>query len=396
MTKEGGILKKDIFFYVSCLVLAIVVIASVPGYLMQEADQVRFEEEVLLGDASMVEGVKITSHSHYDGKLFWDTEYTAGVSSKIETEHVFSTNRKITSLRHLDYNGAYWYEEGGYRALSIGNGLSGGWSVTSYGGLSIENGNIQRRELEPAYEALAEETASGEKKSSQIFLSNYLEYFPVNITLDDNWVGKKKYDIEALDAAYTEFFKIPVSKSAKYVITVEKNEAGDIVTLGGGNDEQSIYSWNTVCAASDTDLYFTFDRYSMSGAKMDTSQIPGGYGVYRQPYSTVGDELVFDTEKLSMVYSLGEETYREGSIFLDVTEAGELLILTDQEETTRLQVVDLETMELLQKVELTRRRHARTLIMWYAPRRIFLSLDFTRGIFPWCQRRMALGMCSSF
>ena len=193
-----------------------------------------------------------------------------------------------------------------------------------------------------------------ETKKRQIALNGYLEYFPVDITLDDNWRGKTKCDIEALDAAYTEFFKIPVPQSAKYVITVEKNEAGKIIRLAGGDDGQSIYSWNTVCAASDTDLYFTFDRYSMSGAKLDTSQIPGGYGVYRQPYSIVGDELIFDTEKLSMVYSLEEETYRNGSVFLDVTEAGELLVLIDQEETTRLQVVDLETMELLQMAELAR------------------------------------------
>lgn len=351
-------MKKCLLVFVSCMLCSLAALFALPQYIMQEADRVQLTEEILLGDSSMVEGVRINSHSHCGGTLFWDTEYTVGTRPQAVTEQYFDAGSRNTNTAP-GAQVASWYNKGGYRSISLLNRLYGGWSVSSSGSIDVDSHWLEDERMLQAYEELAAEVAPGEEKSRQIFLSNYMDYFPVSVSLDVTWLEGKRYGLEALEEAYSEFFKVLVPEYTTYIITVAKNKKGEISKLEGMNSDQPIFSWNTVCAASDTDLYFTFYRHSADGTRVDTSLIPGGFGVYRQPYSVVDGELVIDTEQLSMVYSLEDELYPYGSMFLDVNDANQLVILTDKETTTSLQVVDMETWELVQRVELERPAESR-------------------------------------
>ena len=313
----------------------------------------------------------------------------------METEHYFSRKGEETSASE-NKTAVQWFETGGYRLFSIGNGVGGGWSVSSSGELHISNGNITRRNLLEAYEALEKETVRGERKEREIFLDDYMDYFPVTVKLDAAWTKALEYDAEALESAYQEFFKIPVPEDAGYVITVGKNEKGKINYLAGGNGGHPAFSWQLVSAATATDVYFTFDNYSHDGTRMDTSQIPGGFGIYRQPYTIVDGELIFKTEELSMVYSLAEERYPYGSVFLHVNEENQLLILMDQEEATGLQVVNLDTMELVQQAELARPEGSTKFETVVRMGEDFFVLQYGNGYFSMVDRAEERGYAQQF
>ena len=336
-------MKKAFVLFVCMFVLGLAGICILPGVIMQEAENVTLSEQVVLGDREVVEGVTVNTANDSMRHLLWTTELVAGKEPETEFEFSARERRPVAKLA-----GQAWMEESKYSCISLNNRLGGGWHVGSTGNLALDGSNIGTRGLEQAFQELAEDTAPGEEKSRQIFLDTYMEYFPVVVNLERVW------EEEDLSQAYSEFFKIPVPKSAAYTITLEKDKRGNIVGIGGDGLGNNIFSWRTVSTRSKTDCYFTFYRYSADGTRMNTELIPGGFGVYRQPYAIGAEGVYMNPAELSMVYSLEEDTYPYGNMFLDVNEAGQLLIATDMKNTTKLQVVDVSTMEQIQQMEFPR------------------------------------------
>lgn len=334
-------MKKAFVLFASMFLLGLGGICVLPGIILQEADNVTLSEQVVLGDSSMVEGVTIHTVNDAMYHLLWDTTLVMGEEPVTEFEFSKDSKRLTTRTR-----GQSWLEEDEYSCISLNSWLAGGWSTSSGGNIDIDNGSV--RGLEEAYKELAAETAPGEEKSKQLFLNQYIEYFPVTVSLDTMWIT------ENLSEAYSEFFKIPVPKDTTYTISVEKNKRGDITGIGGRSGEQNIYTWRTVSARSEEACYFSFYRFTLDGTRIKTDLIPGGFGIYRQPYRIEDGDVVMNPEELSMVYSLEEEAYPDSNMFLDVNAAGQLLIVTDTDTATKLQVVDLTTFEKLQQVEIPR------------------------------------------
>ncbi len=336
-------MKKAFVLFIGIFLLGLAGICVLPGYILKEAENVILEEQVVLGDREVVEGVTVNTANHSMRHLFWYTELVAGKEQETEFEFSARERRPVAKLA-----GQAWMDQSKYSCISLNNRLGGGWHVGSTGNLALDGSNIGTRRLEKAFQELAEATAPGEEKSRQIFLDNYMEYFPVVVNLEQVW------EEEDLSEAYSNFFKIPVPKSAAYTITLERDKRGNVVGIGGNDQGNNIFSWRTVSTRSETDCYFTFYRYSADGTRMNTELIPGGFGVYKQPYVIGAEGVYMNPEELSMVYSLEEENYPHGSMFLDVNEAGQLLIVTDTETATKLQVVDLSNFEKLQQIEVLR------------------------------------------
>ncbi|MBP3569243.1 MAG: hypothetical protein J6K04_08780 [Lachnospiraceae bacterium] len=337
-------MKKLWIVFVGLLVLGIGTLVVLPGFVLQEADKVQITEHVLSGDSATVEGVTVTGYSHYNGQLFWNTVYTAGEEATVETEYDFSVDQKLSRNRADSFS---WNQERGYGCFQWMSGLSGGWGMSSNGGLSITNDNIERRELTAAYEALAAETKAGEENSKMICLNDYMTYYPLEINLQDSGSVRYSFNTEELSEAYASYFKIPIEEIIDYEIKMEKDENGKIISLGGGVKEFR-FQWNVASVCTDTDIYFTFCPYS-GGKRLDTSLIPGGFGIYRQPYRTENGETIIQPEKLEVVYALSDDFYAGDTLLLDVNARDQLLILTDNETETCFQVVDLETLELVQE-----------------------------------------------
>ena len=339
-------MKKSFVIFVGMLFCCLAVMCVLPGIILKEADHVIITEQVLFGDKALIEGVSVQSSYHSMEHLFWTTEYVAGKEPVTETEFEFSASRRGDGESELLEQSRITQSE--HDCLMLVNRMHSGWSSSSNGGLDLEKDSIVSRGLSEAYKELAKEVNSGEEKEKVIFLSEYMEYYPISVSLDTVW------EEDGLSEGYSEFFKIPVPESAMYKISLEKNEDGDIISAGGREHGQGSFDWNSVSTRSETDCYFTFERFLADGTMADTGQISGGYGIYRQPYTLEAGEIIMDASELSMVYSLEEEIYPYGNMFLDVNAAGQLLIVTDTENATRLQVVDTENMECVQQLEIPR------------------------------------------
>lgn len=340
-------MKKSLVLFIGMFLCGLVAMCVLPGYILKEADRVKITEQVLFGDKALVEGVTVQTVNDSMKHLFWNTEYVIGKEPVTKTKYEFSASRRTSGVPMLIEQS--WAAQSEHNCLMLMNRLHGGWSSSSTAGINLDTkSTITDRGIAEAYKELAEETNPGEEKEKQIFLSDYMEYYPVTVSLDTVW------EDDSLSEGYSEFFKIPVPESVMYTISLEKNEDGEITRVGGRECGQNIFNWNSVSARSETDCYFTFERFLQDGTTVDTGMIPGGYGIYRQPYTLKPGEIIMDASELSMVYSLEDETYPYGRIFLDVNAAGQLLIVTDTESATKLQVVDTVTMECIQKMEVPR------------------------------------------
>lgn len=336
-------MKKAFVLFIGIFLLGLAGICVLPGYILKEAENVTLSEQVVLGAKAIVEGVTVNTANDSMNHLLWNTEFVVGTEPVTEFEFTAKERTPIASL--VDQA---WMVQSEYSCITLYNRLSGGWSSNSSGSLNLEGGLIENSGLVKAYKELEAETAPGEEKKKQIFLNQYMEYFPIKVYVHG------MQENEELSEAYSEFFKIPVSKDATYIISIEKNKLGNITRAEGRPGEQNIFTWRSVSARSEDACYFTFYHYTLDGTRINTNLIPGGFGIYRQPYTLEPGKVVMEPSELSMVYSLEEENYPPGSIFLDVNAAGQLLIVTDTENFTKLQVVDLTTFEKLQQVEVPR------------------------------------------
>ena len=72
------------------LLLALVIFVSgtacyAQNELLQEKDKVYYEEKVVYGDKSVVDGVTVEVNSHYNHNLFWNTVYKIGEQPKMDS-----------------------------------------------------------------------------------------------------------------------------------------------------------------------------------------------------------------------------------------------------------------------------------------------------------------------
>ncbi len=338
-------MKKTFALFLCLMICGIALLGMLPGYILKEGEQVQITEQEVVGDPSVVDGVTVTAYSHYNRRLLWDTVYTFGEEPKAETEYRF------VPAGEPAYKKYRYGEEKNY--INLLNRLSGGWSVSSTGGLSINSSNVTIRGMEAAFSELAALTKAGEEKTARVSLTDYMTYYPVSVVMNTEEKAHLSAEADELDIEYAEFFRIPVLEDAMYEISIEKNKKGEVVSMGGSDLGSGVFSWNSVSVRTETDFYFTFHPYASNGVRVDTSLIPGGFGIYRQPYELQGEELVADPSKVEMVYPL-EEVYSQGNRYLGINAAGQLVILTDNETAICLQVVDLDTMELVQKAEYAR------------------------------------------
>lgn len=300
-------------------------------------DEVMVYEKLRHGDASAAEGLSMTVRTDYDNHLFWDTEYTAGFSGLTESSYRISVQKDYGEWPDTEYRGIDLMSE------------------DEYG--DFFNEHVEVAGLGLAYRELWLETPAGEEREKIVYLKDYLDYYPICGELsvpgsemffygnsefyDVNWYGYSKLN---------EYFKIPVMEDETRYISVRKNANGSIGGRGGGSgDGDAYYFWTQAVVLPDA-VYFTINNRTSQERIVDTSLIPGGYGIYRLPYSEEkGGSVDFDS--LSTVKSLDEEF---NIIYMFTDEPKEKIILVGADyEAVKMLVIDAETMETLQEIVLT-------------------------------------------
>lgn len=109
--------------------------------------------------------------------------------------------------------------------------------------------------------------------------------------------------------AWNDFFRIPVLDDEYYDVGLTKGSDGEIyeTTDYGTAEGDDDFYFNVQSCDTDEAAYFFFESHSMSGNVVDTSLIPGGYGIYRMPHGEKDGKS--SIERLETVYPLDPNAY---------------------------------------------------------------------------------------
>ena len=334
------------FLIILALMLGGTCLAAVKLY--DSHDKVTLTEVTSWGNKNSLEDLSMQLNMTYKDQLRWTTVVPMDNVGKAETEYDFS----LTPV---------------YADLDRDDGLSMDLSIdTSLVQDKIWQGKADG--IAKAYEELANTIGPNEEAETEIYLKDYIDYYQYTIQLElpgtdiYRWKSMYKKGVVQKQEDYameklSDFFKIPVLEEERCSISVGKNEQGNIYHTGSGTGEGDFfYMWTFNALAEDT-LYFTFDTHSRDGVVMDTSLIPGGYGIYSLPYDGTlegseenADRISVDVDGLKMVYSLDPEidvlhlhlNGKKDKLLLHAEENGEYVVT----------VIDAATMETLQKISI--------------------------------------------
>ena len=107
--------------------------------------------------------------------------------------------------------------------------------------------DAQAEGLVLAYQELYAAVGPGEEKEKEIYLRDYMEFYPISVTADlpgtsfssgssRLWDGEMEPGTESYVAGKIgEFFKIPVLPDERWSISLGKNDSGLIQSMGSGS-----------------------------------------------------------------------------------------------------------------------------------------------------------------
>ena len=309
------------------------------------ADQITYTENILLGDVSAAEGITVDTRYEYQNHMVWFSQHRPAETMETDTEFryyveqaQFDQERRYTGINMNIIDTTYINWDWEVRDLADDSGLEG---------------------LMKAYYDLYHATEQGELTNTYIRYADYCEYYPLQIHVDGGkenygyWDPYTKdrygeYDAD-IGKIFNDYFKIPVMEDDWVQVVIDKRHSGyvsesvDITNSRKGEDYCQISGCGT---ATEDAIYFTFNATTNSGSPLDTSLIPGGYGLYALYQSAEG----VDYESLRTLRPLDDSYYSMDMWVVEVRKY--LMVQMEKEDIWYLSVMDLETMETLQQIEL--------------------------------------------
>lgn len=345
------------------VIVAILLILSVGGVgwmgvnIYAQRDQVTIRENKVVGDSSVAEGLTITLRNKMAGHAFWETTYQVGDEEDTETKYSFSLVEK-EEKREYKYLGIELYN-----------------ALTQEFEFATRHDNQKLSEPQELYLKTLNEMEAGEEKTLTLYLKDYSDYYSVRMLIDipgtvwadndpETEVGENPYDPWYVLNRFQEFFKIPVLESDCVEMTLKKAgnpSNGASAYTSGGISKRDVYSFETVSAYTENTCYFTIsnrkerevtlnqDVTYMDKEYIDTSQIPGGYGIYAFSYGRTEGEYHtgIDADSLKMVFPLEKKALVKYMMIRD--DQSQMVLITEENNDAYVTVIDLETMQQVQK-----------------------------------------------
>ncbi len=309
--------------------------------LLPQRDNIQFSETVLFGDQKAAEGLTLNYRNHCDYHLFWDTTWIIGTPADTAVADYRFTAKEDREEPNMEP--AITLESHDFNQYEVNGKPSG---------------------LKKAFEELAETAKTDAENIRQIHVADYYQYYPISGTLnlpglkevkwDDTYYAvlkqtnldeEYKHIIDTMNA-FQDYFKIPVLSNDTMEIQVRVNSQGDVTSTRTGYGTDTLYSIETESVVTEDTCYFTFGTRSRNGQYVDTSLIPGGYGIYALPFSKDGVLL----DQMSTAYPLNPSTQIE-SMKLS-SDHSHLLLFTEETDGYYFTEIKLETMEIIQKLNL--------------------------------------------
>ncbi|MBR5317791.1 MAG: hypothetical protein IKU39_07860 [Lachnospiraceae bacterium] len=363
-------MRKSLALFLVLLVFVIGGTCYVSADLLKEKDNVQITETVVLGDKSAVEGVTVERNVKYDRYIRWNTTYVVGEEPKCDTVYTFDEQGRLREEGNYRYSGLELYTN----------------VIRAFDDASEKAEDLTG--VDRAMKELFDETEPGQENSKIIDLKDYLDFYEYEITIDlpgplshhfinkeeieeslaryadnDNYMETLKEELHMVEVL-TGFFKIPVIDNHLYEIAVSKDSEGNLYgwsygcANGGGSsgnvsmgstltDSDSFNMW-TISVFTENMCYFTFHPYTDNEQLIDTSYIPGGFGIYQLPFDKENGKI--DVDNLKMVYALNPT---EDILNLHYDEKRNTILLLGHKDAGtgyQMTVFDADTMEVKQEI----------------------------------------------
>ena len=334
----------------ACLLLALTVllaagvIVSACAIAAPRAD-VRFQENVRYGDPSAASGAAVSLRASLQNRLVWDSDIAFSDGGyTYTTDHTFSVTGVSEQTQRV-YAGVEFYP-------TLDFAITGEYSLT------LDYGSF----LNSLYDALLADTTPGTTGYRTIRLADYFDYYPFEIDLSlpglslSNPRGRidgNTSQEQAVTEAFLEFFRIPMLPDQYLELNIDRDMDGGSHSRGTSSvqtgDRFDLYS-NSITGRNA--CYFWFSNRTNKDALVDTSLIPGGYGVYILPFSTDEDGLAesVDLTGLRTFYPVDPETRIR---YLGITADGtQLLLHTVEDGQYFVTIIDAKTGDTRQRLSL--------------------------------------------
>ena len=327
-------MRKSVFLTIFLLVFAAVSLTYAHGWVDKEKDTINIEETVIFGDKVLAEGLSINSLTASDYHLFWNTSYVIGEKPLTATTFDFSQIQKQQDFYFAD------------PVFDVSMPFSGR-GMSSNAEIDLEEDSFAF--IKEPLKDVASRTADGERHKEQVYLKDYYDYYPLEVTFYN--ISMTMEDYNKTSKLFSDYFKIPVLADHKVEIEIKKNRSGEIVEINLSTvGENGVYTEATSVNTKDG-CYFSLSLRSYDWEVLDPGLPSDRLGIYYIPYKKVGNESIPAADKMKMVFPLDAAQTR--IIMLKITEDHDkLLLLTKENQTYFLRVIDRKTMTELQKIEL--------------------------------------------
>ena len=307
------------------LVLAVGFTAAAAALVTGSADAVQLQHTTLYGDVNAAAGVLVTGRLQCHRRLFWEVEFplvpNPGATVKFES--------------HL---AAQVTPSGGHTpaGVTLGAYTRGGASTSGSFDEDWSSMSDPFAGMIPVFRDVASRVPAGEHREETIYLKDYFEYYPLSVDVD--LVGGDILQLpdgsepapQAPNAAFAEFFRIPVLEKNTLTVGIGKNAAGQVQNVDVYDPENTGPELFGPSVVDENAVYFALNF----GAEADTSRIPGGVGIYCLPYEITKtatgsrDVSVIHPEQLRCVFPLAQEAR---VVEMHFSPQGGLLLLTRQD-----------------------------------------------------------------
>lgn len=312
-----------------CLFLCLVLICGTACGLLaagigQSREAVTVECTPIFGDAAYLSGAEVDFNVMFGKHLLWQNRWSPETGDRAESGFTFSVLGRQPE-ETVEYSGLRL-------RVSPAENLGG------YAGK-------RENDLDRAFRELFDSVEPGEKKTFELRIADYLDFYPLTGQLQLPGLTMNYFDVYneqevQFITKMEEFLRIPVLPDEVMEIEVDRSSDGATTGIGSGSKEtHDSYYMETVGFVAQDACYFTFSPKTAKGATVDTSHIPGGYGIYRLPYTVREGKTEVDASDCSLFFPLDLtddifEMFCIGDrIYLVVTE-GEEVVLRELELST--------------------------------------------------------------
>lgn len=341
--------KPVIVLLLALMLTGSLLIASAVG-LSNAQEQVTYTVSGEYGDSSAADGLTVSVTYTFDRYPYWFSSITFG-----------EQNVEKTDFRYV-----YGRLEQGIQSRYVGGNLL----LNTVSDSDQTDFQHQLDELEEApsglllaYKELYDRTEEGSVTNTYIRYADYCDYYP----LEGQFVipGMHRPDWSSYDQTssaksiakvFGDYFRIPILQDDWIRMLVDKRATTSSMTAVDMSEPRKgtdYYEMGSAGTYLNGTVYFALNAYTNGGKLVDTSLIPGGYGLYSFRFDKKGHVIA---DSLTTVMPL-DIRHRPVQMLAD-TQTGWLLYVSELEGDRYLTVIDPKEGRILQQLCIQERSDA--------------------------------------